>query len=679
MGADAQGAGYPPFAMTLVTPRVLGALLLATAAGCGSSNVGSSLRPREVTAAEALGGSTGAICTPSADDRTLIVDAPDEDRKAIEEMLRKNQVPVAKYDCRSLRVLERCKLVADFAYVGTALRDKTLRIESSDQAAATLPLASASVRAGFARGQKIDLALAEVGSRTASFELVVRSTLHGDRPQDCEGATHFIHKVDVGAFAFSQSTAGEATSAAQIFAAAASGESRSGRTSTRAEGKLESCRKAAESDANAPDQCAVPIRVHLRRIEEASAPAAASAPLPVVAQACPGDTVRSEGGVCVSASLPVRHVCRDDDLEDCETQCRSGNVESCVKQAHFFLYGAKSRGAPVTPDAKKARAILEKTCDATSKAPVGCVQLSAALEQLGETKDRGRDILAVGCRAGDRDACSVLGSDLLWAHRSGDPKDAKPIDLERGIFFLERACKLRADKSCTSAGLELVRGVDFDGKELLRKDPPRGLVLLERGCQLGEEFACSTFARELVDGKQVPRDPKRAADAFAGLCARGNGPACAEHALLQLEGDGVAKDPGRARIELERRCLDSRLPIACYGFGRLLQAGEGGVARDPARALEYFVEFAATKDAAARALTLLEAAPAAKRNPARIASLEAYVCVSETNRDPAPCRRTAAYRERERKPSEALPFFRQACQLDPKDRASCKKARALRK
>lgn len=602
-------------------------------------------------------------------------------------MVRQKHVPVARYDCKSLKLLERCKLVADFAYVGTALRDKIVRIEDADQAAAQLPLSSASLRASIASGRKVDLALAEVGSKSASFELVVRTALKGDRPQDCEGATHFVHKVDVGAFAISQSATGEVTTAAQVFTASASGESRSGKSSSRSEGKLESCRKASESDTSAPDNCGVPLRAHLRRIEESgagkagAAQATATGGAPVIAAPCPGAMVRSEGGVCVVPSSTVRHVCQGDDLEACAQQCGAGNRESCVKQAQFSLYGLASRGVKVALDPAKARALLEKTCASGTTEPLGCSELALAFRQIeGQESAHARDALTLGCKAGDRISCAILGTDYLWAHRQGPPAKASTVDVERGIYFLERGCKLGEAGACASAGLELVRGLDYEGRELLRSDPQRGLGHLQRGCELGDQTtACPSFAHYLLEGTLVPRDAKRAGEVFGGMCARGNEDACVELALLQLEGDGVARDPATARATLESGCLEKRRPLACYGFAVLMQKGEGGVKQDLPRAYDYFAEYPHVRDAAQRALAILPSVAGAKKDPERVAALEARACMSLTNRDAALCRRSGAYLEKAKRPAEAVAVYRHACELDPKDKGSCTKARTSHK
>ena len=116
------------------------AIALGAVACGGGKNAGSAVRPKEITAADALGGGgkggAGGTCAATDDDRALIIDLADEDRKAIEEMVKVGRVPIVAYDCKSLKLLERCKLQAQFAYTSSGLRDKVISIENSDAAVA---------------------------------------------------------------------------------------------------------------------------------------------------------------------------------------------------------------------------------------------------------------------------------------------------------------------------------------------------------------------------------------------------------------------------------------------------------------------------------------------------------------------------------------------------------------
>jgi hypothetical protein len=274
-------------------------------------------------------------CAASDDDRTLIVDLDASDRKTIEEMVgNKKVVPVVAYDCKTLKILPTCKLDAEFTYIGSSSRERVIEIESSDKVAADIPLASASLKASVSGGRKVEIALAEVGSKSSAMELVAKPQLTPLRKGDCDSATHFVYKVDVGAFAIAQKTSGEASAAADVFGKGASGESKDSKKSSNAEGKLDACRKATSDDKGSPGDCGVPLRLHLRRIlatnddkaeaEKNAAQAKDDAPASAFAvkmdPPCPKGTVRSEGGSCVKPSPSIRYLCAGDDVEECKTQ-----------------------------------------------------------------------------------------------------------------------------------------------------------------------------------------------------------------------------------------------------------------------------------------------------------------------------------------------------------------------
>lgn len=654
--------------------------LLLLAAGCGSKNVGSVVRPREVTAGETLAGGRdeSTTCSASDDDRTLVVDAPVEDRKALEEMVKGQLLPVTQYDCKAIKILERCKIATSFAYTGTALRDRVVHIDSADEAVAQLPLSSATLRASVRSGQKVDLALAEVGSRASTFESLAPLELP---KEGCENATHFVRKIDVGAFALVQRASGEAASAAEVFAASASGESRSTRSSTQNEGRVEQCRKAREEDRSSPEGCGVPIRVHLRRIkaQAKTAPTIALGPGGVrtsesVSSSCADGQIRSEGGVCITGAPPARWVCKGDDVAECTTQCERGSAESCVKQSWFYLWPKGN----VPADRPRARAILEKICVANRPDPKGCLELGTAHENWqGETPpsaadvERARAAWLIGCRANDATTCSVLAS----SYESPSGPDA-PVDYQRSAYFLERACNLGDGAACKALGMRLLFGF---GNEHALVDPPHGVDLLERGCRMGEEEACSTMASELERGVRVPRDAKRAANAFRDMCAKGKTLGCVEYAVLQIQGDGAVRDPAAARPIVERHCLESNVPLACYGLGVLAANGEGGVRKDEGRATELFEKSRTVKDAAARAARALEAKGIAKSDPARVASLHARACQADSGIDVAACKRGAALYEKANKKAEARILYATICTKEPKDRASCAKAGVKKK
>lgn len=700
-------------------PLVAVAITLVTAS-CGPKQqaAGEAVRPQELSAGEALRGD-GAVseCSPSDDDRSLIVDLRPEDRKDMETMLRQGKVPVVSYDCKELKLLRRCSLEAKFEYLGASPRKNVRSIESLDAIAAEVPLASASLKASVQAGRKVDIALAEVGTRASTFELVAKQELKGVQPSDCDSATHFVRAVDIGAFAIAQRTSGEAAAAAAIFNAGASGDSKSTMSSMASEGKLDACETAKESDQDAPPGCQVPLRVHLRRIaadakekeakeqEHAKAQEQAKrsdSPFAIkIDPPCPEGKVRSEGGSCVTPSPNIRYQCRSNDIDECKTQCDKGHMGSCERYGQLLLWGLP--GKPGEPpkaerDPKAAIAVLEKSCNTKNRdaEPKGCDLLAQAYElalfpsppkpgeppkpfkppteaERKEAYDKGIAVLDFACKRLNAQSCYNLGS----MHERG----LIPIvqgDADRAVHYYKRACSLGSSGGCLTAARLYVEGKKKpDGTDAFKKNPPEGLAILDKACQQNSSPACAQLATYLTTDKYKVKDVKRAASVFQMLCERKNLSGCAEYALLQVSGEGGVKaDPKAARETLEQLCYDSKVAAACYGVGLLKETGMGGVTEDKAKSLEYYKQYPYVKDAAARAAKLLETGPkGVTKNEAGAAELYGRACSMITNSDATPCKKAGAHYEKS-EPMRARSYYNNACKLG--DKASCDKVKAIK-
>lgn len=697
--------------LRLASPvTALGALALLLSACGPKQTAGEAVRPKELSAGEALrgDGKTGE-CSASDDDRTLIVDLAPEDRKDLENMLRQGKVPVVSYDCASLKLLRRCSMRASFEYLGASPRKNVRSIENQDAISAEVPLASAKLRASVSAGRKVDIALAEVGTRSASFELVARAELEGVGPKDCEAATHFVRAADIGAFAIAQRTSGEAAAAAQIFTAGGSGDSKSAMSSMNSEGKLDTCEQAKESDKDAPEGCRVPLRLHLRRLvadakekeakeqereregDKAEGSGRPDAP-------CPTGKVRAEGGSCVAPSPNIRFQCRSGELEECKQQCEKGHAGSCERLGGMLLYGSPPNAkVKIERDAEAAISALEKACDMKRRdaRPVGCVTLASAYKMASfggppkpgqpprkpptEAERRASHakasaVLEHACKALDGYGCYALGRE----EENGAPGGGGG-DVDRALHHYKRACSLGHASGCLTAARLYVEGKRApDGSEAFKKSPTEGLAILDASCQSGSTVACGQLATYLTTDKYKVKDVPRAAKVFKGLCEKKSLSGCAEHALLQLRGEGgVAKDPKAARETLEKLCYDAKVAAACYGVGLLKESGDAGVTKDEAKAAEYFKTYAYVKDAAARAARLYErGGKGLPKDEDAAAQLFSRACTSPFNSDASACTSAAGYAEGSSSAFRARQLYDQACRLG--DKGACAKAKALK-
>ena len=87
---------------------------------CGAGQVAGALRPKEATAAEALGDE--AQCHEVEKEATpLVVDWRPEDRGDL-EIAMKQGIAVVAYDCHSIHLLRDCQIPGSYGYVGTSLK-----------------------------------------------------------------------------------------------------------------------------------------------------------------------------------------------------------------------------------------------------------------------------------------------------------------------------------------------------------------------------------------------------------------------------------------------------------------------------------------------------------------------------------------------------------------------------
>jgi TPR repeat protein len=689
------------------------------ASGCGAGNTaGNAVRPKEISAGEALKGDNAkaAECSASDDDRSLIVDLATEDRKDMENMLRQNKVPVVAYDCKSLKLLRRCSLDAKFEYLGSSPRKNVRSIENSDSIAAEVPLASASLKASINSGRKVDIALAEVGTRSSSFELVAKTELKSVGADDCNSATHFVRAVDIGAFAIAQRTSGEAAAAAAIFTASTKGDSKANVSSMNSEGKVDACDAAKESDTDAPEGCRVPLRLSLRRIvadskekeakeqqakantKDGEPPARPDAP-------CPDGKVRAEGGSCVLPSPNIKYQCRFGEFDECKTQCDKGHLGSCERLGSMLLWGQPPAppGQTAPPpkyerDPKAAIVALEKACNvkAPNVDPKGCTSLANAYSsalmpsppkpgaapepmkfptdaERKEAFDKAGTVLEFGCKHLDAASCYSLGS-----HFDNGLMPTVSGDADRGMHFYARACGLGYTSGCLTQARLYVEGKKKpDGSDALKKDPVQGLAVLDKACQANNTSACQQLATYLTADKYKVKDVKRAAGIFKAQCDKKDISGCAEYALLQVGGEGGVKaDPKAARETLEKLCYDSNSSSACYGVGLLKETAAAGMTEDKAKALEYYKKYPYVKDSAARAAHLLDqGAKGVTKNETEAADLYGRACTATTNSDFGPCKKAAELMDKvPANVFRARSYWDSACKLG--DKGSCEKAHA---
>jgi hypothetical protein len=160
----------------------------------------------------------------------------------------------------ALEVLPNCHISGSYKYAQYSMRQKTLRIESKDQLAASLPLSYAHFAAAVEQQTKLEIEYKSPGDYNAVMDQIALG-------EGCEGATHVVEHVFVGAYVTHQMAAQkiQASGAAPgpIGPSASGGSSGLDEAKTSA-GMFNAC------DQNSPEapplDCDEPLNLSLRAI-----------------------------------------------------------------------------------------------------------------------------------------------------------------------------------------------------------------------------------------------------------------------------------------------------------------------------------------------------------------------------------------------------------------------------
>jgi TPR repeat protein len=493
------------------------------AAGCGGSNVASAVRPEAPTAAQVLD-KTSETCGAVSGAEPLVVDLAPEQRGDL-EIAMKSGVAVVAHDCKSLRLLRDCHIVGDYAFMGMTTKQEMIRLESSDEIKANLPLSGAVLVAKLSgeldTGSTLDIALVMVGKRRTTWAKASRTDLVGQ----CEGATHYVRGAMVGAFAMETGAKAQVATVAEVFGSGASGGSNSSKSVRNQDGRLDACSSANPDSDAPPGQCGVPIRLELVPIDaQASSGAGAE-----TVGACPEGMVHV-AGKCTSKTTTAPHLCKKGDLQDCTAQCDKGHAGSCYQLG--LLYRG---GLGVPRDDARALGLFDKAC--TGGSLMGCVSQG-----------------------------------LQYQYGYGTAKD-----FNKSLALFKRACDEGEEYGCLNLGVVIERG------EGAPKDDARAAQLYKHACNGGVATACVDVGRLTQRGAGgLTADDALAFHLFKRACDGRNGAGCAELGRCYEAGRGVTADLARA-MDLYQHACDSKEEFAdqaCALLGKIYVEGRPGVPQD---------------------------------------------------------------------------------------------------
>jgi len=189
----------------------------------------------------------------------LIVDWSTSARSRLEAAVLRGGIVTMKVSACDIEPLWQCASLARYVYASATSRRESERIADSKSLYARVPVSAVSLEAEISAGGELSVDKTTVGR----FESEARTLAHRDLSGDCEGATHFVSAVDVGAFEFNASRSRSASGGAKTATVGAGGEASSERELLSADGDLARCADAAPGQAQPPAGCGAPIQIEL--------------------------------------------------------------------------------------------------------------------------------------------------------------------------------------------------------------------------------------------------------------------------------------------------------------------------------------------------------------------------------------------------------------------------------
>lgn len=530
--------------------RLLAAVaVVSLPTACSPGGAANAVRAEAPTAQQAMGEAAAPACTSvPAVAQTLVIDLPSAQRADLELAMKSGRA-VVHYGCDGLRVLSSCELKGDYRFAGVSLKQEVVQLKSQDEVRASLPISGATLAGGVARGTSLDLATALVGRSTALGSAAAKGELVGS----CDGATHFVRAVYVGAFAMKRGSGAAVTAAASLFGGATEAKSESDKQANLRDGSLEACKGASPDAPKPPTDCQSAIRVELFPIGDAGAAQEQGQRLSAMTNPCP-DGYAFAGGKCTPAAKAEAFLCAPNDEASCRAQCDKGNAPSCFNLAH----------------------LLTGVGDVCKGKGEGC--LSIAVSSPGGPAEKayveGAKVYGRACDAGVSAACFYVGSYFdggLFGYAKSDEKADAAFD---------RGCNEGHALSCAKLAERL---------EARDKAAPRAVTLAQRACDLGYAPGCFAVISKYLKGQGTAKNPAAARGVLARTCAAGDAKRCAELGLLSLDGtlgDEARKDVAAALAAIVRGC-DLKREDACR-LAATAYAGQWGVPKDAAKAKAFF-------------------------------------------------------------------------------------------
>lgn len=303
--------------------------------------------------------------------RPLVVEWSAPERAALEAQARSGQL-VVRYEGCDLVVLRQCRAPAKFGYRYASITPKEERVTMSnaEQLYASIPVYAAKFEGKLAQSGQLNAEMTIVGEYSVDGEPPALDQLEGD----CQGATHVVSALTIGAFAFFAGSERQIGVSASVMGFGAGGEQRKQDENLSRDGDVKSCGASRRGDPHPPEGCGSLLRLELARVLDAGK----GVPL----ECKPG--TRLVGRECKPVEKPSE--LSPDDKTFTDDKAGVGWGTRCIHHFHagslHYARAACQKGLSVSPSSDTRAAILfnyalveERSGDPIS----ACEKLSQAL------------------------------------------------------------------------------------------------------------------------------------------------------------------------------------------------------------------------------------------------------------------------------------------------------------
>lgn len=366
----------------------------------------------------------------------LIVEWPETQRAKLES-LRKRGLLAVHYEGCELSMLSQCRVKGTYGYSGITRKQSKVTIKDADELYASMPAFAMKLEGKLKSAGQLNVQMTLVGRYEAQGAPATTADLEGD----CDGATHVVAALAVGAFTFFAGSDAEVGGGGTFMGAGAGGKSTANRELLQRDGDEASCSQSTANDKLPPEGCGAALQLEV--IPLATARPAAAAVLAPPPYSASGATTAG----ATSANLIKR--------KDCKGPTMFWDGEKCVPK------GARNDPPPPAIECSDgehrengrcvADRVVTKTCAEGEYLEAGRCRAHEVKCAAGEHKSGSRCVPDDRPQPESDPVRTALGFGALGGFGAGAAIGA--VALSKASKAKEENCK-EATMVCSQAGLD---------------------------------------------------------------------------------------------------------------------------------------------------------------------------------------------------------------------------------